>query len=138
MAKSNYLEDMILNTLFRNGTFTKPSNVYISLHSANPTDAGTGTELSGGGYARVAVSNTVTTNFNAPADNAGAQRITNAVEFTFPESTGAQGTATHFGIWTASSGGNLLYHGALGTSRAIDSAGITIRIPAGSLAISES
>lgn len=135
-SKGDYLEDMILNTLFRGGTFTKPATVFVSLHSADPTDAGTGAELSGGGYARVPITN-VAGSFSAPANVAGSQQIKNSGEISFNESSGAQGNATHFGIWTAATGGGLLYHGNLNTSRNVDAAGITIKIPANNLTISE-
>ena len=130
-GKSDYLENMLLDTLFVNGTFTKPTNVHIALHSADPTDAGTGTELSGGGYGRVSVANNGTT-FNRTGNT-----VTNTGAISFTESTGSQGTATHFGIWTASTAGNLLYAGALGASRAVTAAGITVTFPASSITISE-
>lgn len=135
-SKGNYLEDMVLNTLFRGGNFTKPATVYVGLHSADPTDAGTGTELSGGGYARAAVTN-VAGSFTAPVNASGSQQVKNAAEIAFPESSGAQGNATHFAIWTASTGGSLLYHGDLNVARNVDAAGITIKIPASQLTISE-
>lgn len=75
--------------------------------------------------------------WSAPADNAGSQQITNAVVIAFPQSTGAQGNATYFAIWDAAAAGNLLHHGALAVARNVDSAGITISIPVGDLAIRE-
>jgi hypothetical protein len=51
---SDYLEGQIRAHIFRTATFTKPGALHVSLHTADPTDAGTGTEVSGGAYARVA------------------------------------------------------------------------------------
>lgn len=129
MAKSDYLEDMLLDAIFNAGTFSAPAGTYVSLHSTNPGETGGGAELSGGGYAREEVTSWTVVNNHTRA---------NAADIDFTESTGSQGTATHFGIWTASVGGDLLYYGALDTSRAIDAAGITIVIPAGDLVVTES
>lgn len=130
-GKSDYLENMILDTLFVNGTFSKPANLYVALHSADPTDAGSGTELSGGGYSRVQVAN------NGSTFSRSGNQVSNTGPISFPESTGSQGNATHGAIWTAATGGNLLYASALGTARDVNAAGITVTIPAGGLTVSE-
>ncbi len=135
-GKSNYLESMILESLFRNGTFTKPTTIYVALYSTDPTDADTGTELTGGGYARVAVTNAAT-EWEALTDDAGYQRTSNVNPIVFTESTAAQGNATHFGLRTAATAGNLLYGDVLSPARNVDSAGITVRIPADGLVIRE-
>lgn len=130
-SKSDYLENMLLDTLFSNGTFTKPTNLHFALHSADPGETGAGAELSGGGYARVSVAN------NGSTFSRTGNTVTNAGAISFAESTGSQGTATHFGIWTASTGGSLLYYGPLGASLAVTAAGITVTFPASSITISE-
>lgn len=130
-SKSNWLENHFLDALYGGGTFTEPSTVYLALYASDPTDADTGIELNGGGYARVALTpgTDLTVTGNA---------MTNANEISFPESTGDQnGPATHFGLRDASTGGNLLHHGSLSVSRAVDSAGITIKVPAGELDVTE-
>ena len=132
---SNYLETALLNHVFRTDTLTKPTNVYIGLFTATPSDAGGGTEVAGGSYARKAVSS-ADASWSAPADDSGAQEITNASAISFAESTGAWGTVSHFGIFDASSSGNLLAWGSLTTSRTVDAAGITLTIAAGDLSIS--
>ena len=58
---SNYLEAAIINATLRNTTYTSPATVYVSLWTTDPTDAGSGTEVSGGSYARTAVT------FGAPS-----------------------------------------------------------------------
>lgn len=123
---SDYLETKILNHVLRNTAYTSPgTSVYVSLHTADPTDAGTGTEVSGTGYARVQV-----TAWDAPASR--ATQNTNAI--TFAQAGSNWGTVTHIGIWDASSAGNLLFHGALTTSKAVPS-GVTFSIAAGDLDI---
>jgi hypothetical protein len=107
MSISNYLENKILDHALGVAAYSMPSTVYVSLHSANPTDTGSGAELSGNAYARVAAT------FAAAASGATA----NSAEIQFPIATPSTWTtATHFGIWDAVSGGNLLWYGALGSS----------------------
>jgi hypothetical protein len=76
--------------------------------------------------------------WSAPADASGAQATDNDNAITFPESGGAWGTVTHFGIFDASTSGNLLYHGELDDARVVDGAGITLSFPAGTLVVKES
>ena len=121
---SNYLENALINATLRATTFTSPAAVYVSLHTADPTDAGTGTEVSGGSYARKSAS------FAAPSNGASA---TNA-DVTFDQATGNWGTITHIGIWDALTTGNLLYHTPLTTSKTIDTGDI-FKIASGSLTV---
>jgi hypothetical protein len=109
-AMSNYLENALINATLRNTSYTTPSTVYVGLYTSDPTDANTGTEVTGGSYARKAAT------FGAPSD--GASTISSAIEF--DQATANWGTVTHFGILDASTSGNLLYHGALTASKAID------------------
>jgi len=121
---SNYLENALINATLRATTFTSPATVYVSLHTADPTDAGTGTEVSGGSYARQSAT------FASPSNGASA---TNA-DITFPQATGNWGTVTHIGIWDASTSGNLYYHTALDASKTIDT-GDVFKIASGSLTV---
>ncbi len=107
---SNYLENALINATLRNTTYTSPAVVYAALFTSDPTDAGTGTEVSGGSYTRKAIT------FAAPS-NGVATNSAAAVEF--DQATGNWGTITHFGIYDASTSGNLLYHGALTSSKTI-------------------
>lgn len=143
MSKSDALEADVLNTTYRGQlTFAgatvsaQPANRFMALFSADPTDAGTGAEITLGGITRVAVANAATS-WGAPAANGAAMRISNSATITFPETTGNAGTATHWGFLTAATGGTLLHHGAMATSRALTSAGITLSFPAGSVTIDE-
>jgi len=121
---SNYLENALINATLRNTAYTSPSTVYVGLFTSDPTDAGSGTEVSGGSYARVAVT------FGAPSNGAS----TNSAAVEFPQATGDWGTITHIGILDASSSGNLLYHTALDNSKVIQTGDI-FKIATGNLSV---
>ena len=109
-AMSNYLENALINATLRNTSYTTPTTVYVGLYTTDPTDANTGTEVTGGSYARKAAT------FGAPSD--GVSTISSAIEF--DQATASWGTVAYFGILDASTSGNLLYHGALTASKTID------------------
>jgi hypothetical protein len=123
-AMSNYLENALINATLRNTTYTSPATVYVALFLTDPTDAGTGTQVSGGSYARQ------TATFAAPSDGAS----TTSADITFPTATGTWGTVAFFGIYDASTSGNLLYHGALNNSKTIQTGDI-LKIEAGNLTV---
>jgi len=132
-AFSNYLEENLLNLLFNGDAFSSPST-YVSLHTADPTDAGTGTEVSGGSYARklVNANGGASPAWNNAAVDAPGYVVDNANAITFATATASWGTVTHFAIWDALSGGNLLMHGALDTAKTVGT-GDTFQFPAGDL-----
>ena len=121
---SNYLENAIINATLRATTYTSPATVYVSLWTTDPTDAGSGTEVSGGSYARTAVT------FGAPSGGVS----TNSAAVEFPQATASWGTIGYIGINDASTSGNLLYHTALDTSKTIDSGDI-FKIASGNLSV---
>jgi hypothetical protein len=122
-AISNYLENKLLDHTLRNTSYTSPTTVYLALYTSNPTDADSGTEVSGGSYARQTVA------FSAAASGT----ISNSADITFTSMPAA--TVTHVGVRDASSAGNLLYHGSLSSSKSVDS-GDTFKISTGDLDIS--
>lgn len=124
-AASDFLELKILEHTLGITAYTQPTTVYLALFTTDPTDAGTGTEVSGGGYVRQSIS------WNTPASGA----VTNSADVTFPQATGNYGTVTHIGIYDASSAGNLLYHGALSASKSVET-NDTFLVEAGDLSIS--
>lgn len=132
-AASDYLELEILDHVLGKGTrdFTSPANLYIGLHTADPTDAGTGTEVSGNAYARTAVT------FNAANQPSTGQTFAdNSATVTFPTANGGNwGTITHIAVWDASTSGNMLFHGALTASKTVND-GDTFQIQGGNLVIS--
>ena len=121
---SNYLENAVINAVLRNTSYTSPTTVYVGLYTTDPTDADSGTEVSGGSYARTSVA------FDAPSNGV----TQNTADLTFPTATASWGTVTHIGLHDASSGGNLLFHTALDTSKAIDSGDI-FKITTGNLTV---
>lgn len=121
---SNYLENALINGTLRATTYTAPTTVYVGLYTTDPTDANTGTEVSGGSYARTSVT------FGAPSN--GVSLNSAAVEF--PQASASWGTVGWIGILDASTSGNLLYHTPLDVSKAIDSGDI-FKIAIGSLSV---
>ena len=121
---SNYLENALINATLRATTYTSVATVYVSLWTSDPTDAGSGTEVSGGSYARTSVT------FAAPSNGV----TTNNADVTFPTATASWGTVGWIGINDALSSGNLLYHSPLDTSKTIDSGDI-FKISTGNLSV---
>jgi hypothetical protein len=121
---SNYLENALINATLRATTYTSVATVYVSLWTSDPTDAGSGTEVSGGSYARTAVT------FGAPSNGV----TTNSADVTFPTATASWGVVGWIGINDAATSGNLLYHSPLDTSKTIDSGDI-FKISTGNLSV---
>lgn len=132
-ALSNYLEDKWLRMLSDAAAFTAPAT-YVALFTTDPTDAGTGTEVSGGSYARQQVNQDGATSpfWNTPVDAAGPQLIDNNGAITFPQATASWGTVSHVGIFDALTAGNLLFHGALASPTTVDT-NSTFEFPTGDL-----
>lgn len=106
---SDWAENAALDWLMGGSSPTRPTTRYIGLFTAAPNDAGGGTEVSGSGYARQA----------ATWDAAASGVTANSGALTFTASGGSWGTVTHIGIFSASTGGNLLWHGALTASKTV-------------------
>lgn len=105
---------------------------YVGLFTAAPSDSGGGTEVSGGSYAR---KSTVGADWNA-ASGTSPTTSSNANAITFVAATASWGAVTHFGIFDAPSGGNLLRWAALTTGKTIGS-GDVASFAAGSLQCTE-
>jgi len=112
MSFSDYLENNILDHVFKNTAFTQPTNLYVALFTAAPSDAGGGTEVSGGAYARV--------NHNT-WDVSAVGATANTTEVLFASATANWGTITHIGIFDAVTLGNLIAWAPLTASKAINS-----------------
>lgn len=121
---SNYLENAIINATLRATTYTSPAAVYVALFTSDPTDAGSGTELSGNAYARKAVT------FGAPSNGV----TSNSSDVNFDQATGNWGTISHIGIFDASTSGNMLYHTPLTSSKTIET-GDLFKIASSSLVV---
>lgn len=121
MSFSNNAENLLLNWVLTANAATRPTAWYVALFTTDPTDADTGTEVSGGSYARTAVTFSVTG--NAATNTAGVE---------FPAATANWGTVSHIGVYDASTAGNLIFHSPLTVAKAITD-GDVFRIPTGDL-----
>lgn len=114
-AFSADLEDKVMNHVLGGGDYTRLATVYLALFTAAPNETGGGTEVSGSGYSRLAITNNAT---NFPASSGGQK--SNGIALTFPAASGGSwGTVSHWAIMSASSGGLLLFFGAFSASKAI-------------------
>ena len=120
---SDYLEDKLLDHFLGTTTYTKPTTVYVALYTVVPTDAGGGTQVTGGSYARqtaaFAAASGGTTSNTANIDFAGMPAATTVA----------------IGVFDAITAGNLLLWGTLTANKTTD-AGDTLRIATGDLDIS--
>ena len=107
-AMSNYLENKVLDYVLRDTADWAPTAVYLALHTADPAEDGSGAEVSGGSYARQAITFNAAHATNGTIDNSSAEEFTNMPAC----------TVSHIGIWDASSSGNLLFYGAVTASKA--------------------
>ena len=121
---SNFLENALINGTLRATSYTAPTNIYVGLYTSDPTDANTGTEVTGGSYARTLVT------FGAPSNGVSLNNV--AVEF--PQCTADWGSVGWIGILDASTSGNLLYHSPLDIAKTI-STGDIFKIAIGSLSV---
>ena len=121
---SNYLEDALINGTLRGTTYTAPTTTYLALYTSDPTDADTGTEVSGGSYTRQPIT------MGAPSNGAS----TNSASIEFSQATADWGIVAYVGIRDALTSGNLLYHTALDTSKTIANGDI-FKITAGNLSV---
>lgn len=123
-AMTNFLENELIDHVLRGAAYASPATVYVGLYTADPGEDDTGTEVTGGSYAREAVT------FGAPADGVSS----NSVQVDFTTATALWGTITHFQILDAVTAGNPLFHGTIEASVVI-STGDTARFQIGDLQI---
>lgn len=133
MSKSNAFENDLLELIFNataipnladNAASSPLTNLYVSLHTADPGEAGnqSTSEATYTSYARVAVARTsggwtVTNNSVSPVAN-----------IDFPAATGGSETITYFGVGSASSGTGVLYYSGTVTPNIVVSSGVTPRL----------
>lgn len=112
---SDFLENELLDHVFSAAAYTAPATIYAALYTVAPTDAGGGTEVTGGAYARVAITNNAT---NFPAAAAGAK--SNGTEINFGTATANWGTVVAVALLDAASAGNFLAWADLAVSKTIN------------------
>ena len=121
---SNYLENALINATLRNTAYTSPTNVYTALFLTDPTEAGTGTEVTGSGYSRKIAT------FNAPSNGV----TQNSANIEFNQANATWGSVGWVGLYDALTGGNLLYHKSLVATKIIET-GDVFRIQTGDLTV---
>lgn len=123
-AFTNFLATELYDHVLRNAAYTSPTTVYLGLYTTATTAAGGGTECTGTGYAREAIT------MGAPTNGDGS----NSAEIDFGTGNADWGTITHWAILDAISAGNMLYFGALTASKVISAD--PVKVPIGDLDIS--
>ena len=139
-AMTDFFENKLVDGYFRTSAYTRPTVLGIALFTAAPGEAGGGTEVSGGAYARVDLP-PLDTNWNATqggttGDSSGSGGLTdNAVVITFPAPSANWGVVSHMAIFDATSAGNMLIHSVLAASKTINNGDPAPTFPAGDLDI---
>lgn len=133
---STYLQTARLNQALRGIVLIPPTNTYLALFTADPTDAANlSAELTDAGYARLALG--TATGWGAPAaGGSGGMQSANLNQLTFGAIQTAAITIAYFAIMDAASGGNMLYHGPLAQAKAMQ-VGDVLQIQAGQIVITE-
>ncbi|MDX1449213.1 MAG: hypothetical protein R3246_09140 [Acidimicrobiia bacterium] len=123
-AISNYLEDALLKLVFKSTAFSSPGTTHLALYSSNPADDDSGTEISGGSYARQSIP------WGAYTNGTGSLTTNDDINFTNMPAV----TVSHVAIFDAATGGNMLWYGALTSSKSVNS-GDTFAITSGNLTV---
>lgn len=131
-ALTDYLESALLGHIFKGSAYTGPATTYVALHTAACSDSSVGTEVTGTGYARVAVTSNGT-EWTGPTTGNGT--ISNANPITFGAPGANWNTATHWSIWDAPTGGNMLVCASLTTSKTINNGDAAPSFAAGALTV---
>lgn len=108
---TNAEEAKYLNYRFRGGSMTALTTAYAGLFSAAPGESSGGTEISGGGYSRLALSRN---DWTAPTGGEPTT-IQNGSRKSFPRAQADWGTVVAVGIFDAAQAGELLYFHTLST-----------------------
>ncbi len=125
-AMSDYLENKVIDYLLRGQTFTAPVTVYYALATAAGSDAACGTEVTGGSYARVAVTSSMANwagtqaAASTTASTGTGGTTSNNTVVTFPTPSANWGTVVEFCVMDAASAGNLLFRTALTVNKTIN------------------
>ena len=120
---SDYLENKVLDHILGTTSYTMPDDVYLALYTTTPTDSTSGTEVTGGSYARKLIT--------FGASSSGAATNNTNVDFTSMPTCVVTGIA----VCDALTSGNILVYGGLAASKSLAS-GDTLRVSSGDLSIS--
>ncbi len=137
-ALTDFAENKLVDAMVRGQAIGAPATWHIGLDTVACTETGTGTEVAGGGYARVAVAAGLSTwagtqaAASTTASSGTSGTTSNNGVITFPTPSASWGTVVSMRWWDAASGGNAWICQALTVSKTINS-GDTVSFPAGSL-----
>lgn len=139
-AISDYLENKIIDWLFRGQAFTPPAGLHVGLFTTSPSDTGGGVEVSGGAYARINLApsmanwaGTQSAGSTVASSGVGGTTSNNAAVTFTPGPSAPWGSIVAFGIFDAATGGNLLVWGALSTAKTVNSGDAAPSFQAGAL-----
>lgn len=137
-AMSDFLENKIIDQVFRGQAYTFPATIYVGLFTTSPSDTAGGTEVSGNNYSRVAVTSSLanwagTQGSGTTVASTGNTGVTsNNTQITFTTPSANWGTVVAFGMFDAATGGNLLLYGTLTLAKTVNQ-GDMVTFPATSL-----
>jgi len=139
-AMSNFLENKLVDHIFRGQTFALPATIYVGLFLSDPGEGTPSGEITGNGYARAQLSPTLANwagtqgaGTTAASSGTGGATSNNSV-ITFPTPSATWGSVAYFAIFDAASGGNMLIKGPLTGNKTVNQ-GDTVTFPAGQLQI---
>jgi len=128
---SNFLGNKLIDFTLRGQTYTPPSTVFVALATTTGTPAACGTEVTGGSYARVAVTASLanisgtqgagTTSVSSGTNSGSGLAFSNNIAITFPAPTASWGTVVEFCVFDAATSGNLLFRAALTAPQTVNS-----------------
>lgn len=140
-AMSNYLENKVVDWMFRGQAFTPPSTIYVALATSACSDSAAGTEVTGGSYARVAVVGSLTnwagtqSAGSTTASSGTGGTTSNNAAIVFPTPSASWGVVTHVEFFDAPTGGNLLFCKSLTASKTINNGDPAPQFGTGALTI---
>lgn len=136
-ALSNFLENKIIDSVFRGQGFASPTTLYFACFTAPPTDGGGGTECTGGSYARAEVTASYS-NFSGTqgAGSTGYSSGTsgtsyNNVDIQFPSPTAGWGLVNSMAVFDAPTGGNMLVYGPISPAKVVNGGDLPPKFSAG-------
>jgi hypothetical protein len=141
VSMTDALENSITDWFFRAQAFTPPATIHVGLLTAACSDSAAGTEVTGGSYARVAVTSSLanwagTQGAGTTVASSGNSGTTsNNAAITYPSPTANWGTVTHFALYSASTGGTVYFCAALTQSKTINNGDAAPSFSAGALTV---
>lgn len=128
-ALSTYMQNKLIDFVFRAQSYTPPATIYVALTTTTPTASSCGTEVTGGSYARVAITSSLgnwagTQGAGTTAISSGSTgQTSNNGTVTFPAPTANWNTVLGFCLFDSVSSGNMLVYSTLTVPVTITSGG---------------